>query len=134
MQQLKNRSICRLEFISYKRKRHTHITFSASYTYKSTCGVRVRRPPTVLDFLYVVHVCEVQMYEFAVFRWAYYHRWRFKSICVFTRDKLFYILIFCIKHVKKAKLRNVEDCRYVATWYKMHRWLKWLPLKIVCNY
>ena len=30
--------------------------------------VRVRRPPTMLDFLYVVHVYEVQMYELAVFR------------------------------------------------------------------
>ena len=30
--------------------------------------VRVRRPPTMLDFLYVVHVYDVQMYELAVFR------------------------------------------------------------------
>ena len=30
--------------------------------------VRVRRPPTMLDFLYVVHVYDVQMFELAVFR------------------------------------------------------------------
>ena len=30
--------------------------------------VRVRRPPTMLDFLYVVHVFDVQMFELAVFR------------------------------------------------------------------
>ena len=30
--------------------------------------VRVRRPPTLLDFLYVVHVYDVQMFELAVFR------------------------------------------------------------------
>ena len=30
--------------------------------------VRVRRPPTMLDFLYVVHEYDVQMYELAVFR------------------------------------------------------------------
>ena len=30
--------------------------------------VQVRRPPTMLDFLYVVHVYEEQMYELAVFR------------------------------------------------------------------
>ena len=30
--------------------------------------VRVRRPPTMLDILYVVHVYDVQMYELAVFR------------------------------------------------------------------
>ena len=50
--------------------------------------VRVRRPPTVLDFLYVVNVYDVQMYEVALFRWAYYHRWRFKSNGVFTRYTL----------------------------------------------
>ena len=30
--------------------------------------VRVRRPPTMLDFLYVVHVYDVHMYELPVFR------------------------------------------------------------------
>ena len=30
--------------------------------------VRVRRPPTMLDFLYVVHVYDVQMFKLAVFR------------------------------------------------------------------
>ena len=30
--------------------------------------VRVRRPPTMLDFLYVVHVYDEQMFELAVFR------------------------------------------------------------------
>ena len=30
--------------------------------------VRVRRPPTVLNFLYVVHVYDVQKYELALFR------------------------------------------------------------------
>ena len=30
--------------------------------------VRVRRTPTMLDFLYVVHVYDVQMFELAVFR------------------------------------------------------------------
>ena len=30
--------------------------------------VRVRGPPTMLDFLYVVHVYDVQMYELAAFR------------------------------------------------------------------
>ena len=50
--------------------------------------VRVRRPPTVLDLLYVLHFYDVQMYELAVFRWAYYHRWRFKSNGVFTRYTL----------------------------------------------
>ena len=29
---------------------------------------RVRRPPTMLNFLYVVHVYDVQMYKVAVFR------------------------------------------------------------------
>ena len=36
-------------------------------------------------FLYVVHVYDAQMFELAVFIWAYYHRWRFKSKLCFTR-------------------------------------------------
>ena len=36
-----------------------------------------------------------------------------------------YILTFSIKRVKKAKLRSVEDCRYIGgNMLKMHRWLK----------
>ena len=46
--------------------------------------VRVRRPPTVFDFLYVVHVYDVQMYELAVFSGLIY-RLRSKSNGVFTR-------------------------------------------------
>ena len=49
---------------------------------------RVRCPPTVLDFLYVEHVYDVQMNELAVFRWAYYHIFRFKSNGVFSRYTL----------------------------------------------
>ena len=63
----------------------TCTTFSASYTYKSTCVCTSTTSSNHVGFLYVVHVYDVQMYELAVFRWAYYQRWRFKSNGVFTR-------------------------------------------------
>ena len=44
----------------------TCMTFSASYTYKSTCTSTTSS--NMLDFLYVMHVYDVQMYELAVFR------------------------------------------------------------------
>ena len=45
--------------------------------------VRVRRRQCWI-FLYVVHVYDVQMYELALFRWAYFHCWRSKLNAVFT--------------------------------------------------
>ena len=74
----------------------TCTTFSASYTYKSTCACTSTTSSNHVGFLYVVHVYDVQMYELAFFKWAYYHRWRFKSNGVLQdiHYRLFYILIF----------------------------------------
>ena len=74
----------------------TCTTFLASYTYKSTCVCTSTTSSNHVGFLYVVHVYDVQMNELAFFKWAYYHRWRFKSNGVLqdVHYKLFYILIF----------------------------------------
>ena len=74
----------------------TCTTFLASYTHKSTCACTSTTSSNHVGFLCVVHVYDVQMYELAFFKWAYYHRWRFKSNGVLQdiHYKLFYILIF----------------------------------------
>ena len=74
----------------------TGTTFLASSTYKSTCVCTSTTSSNHVGFLYVVHVYDVQMYELAFFKWAYYYRWRFKSNGVLQdiHYKLFYILIF----------------------------------------
>ena len=91
----------------------TCTTFLASYTYKSTCVCTSTTSSNHVGFLYVVHVYDVQMYELAFFKWAYYHRWSFKSNGVLQdmHYKLFYILIFSALTCKEGKIMNVEDCR-----------------------
>ena len=80
-------------------------TFLASYMYKSMCVCTSTTSSNHVGFLYVVlwlvHVYDVQMYELAFFKWAYYYRWRFKSLKsngvlqdIHYIAKLFYILIF----------------------------------------
>ena len=84
----------------------TCTTFLASYTYKSTCVcVRVRRPPTMLDFCTsytcTTYKCTSLLYSDELLIIA-----DVSNQMVFLQDihyKLFYILIFSSKHVKKAK-------------------------------
>ena len=113
-----NTMLCLLFIIALKGRPHgrtrgyfisyfcTCTTFLASYTYKSKCVCTSTTSSNHVGFLYGVHVYDVQMYELAFFKWAYYHRWRLKSNGVLQdiHYKLFYILIFKrITHVNKAK-------------------------------
>ena len=48
---------------------YVHLRPSQPCTHTKVCvRVRVRCPPTRLDFLYVIHVYDVQMYELAFFK------------------------------------------------------------------
>ena len=88
---------------------------SIAHVQKYVCVYDVLQPCWI--FLYVVQVYDVQMFELALFRWAYYQFiiTDVSNQMVFLQDihyKLFYVLIFSIKRVKKAKLLwSVEDCR-----------------------
>ena len=64
--------------------------------------VRVRRPPIVLDFFCTSYTCTSLLYSDGLIIIAGVSNQK-----VFLQDihyKLLYILIFSIKHVKKAKL------------------------------
>ena len=94
---------------------------SASYTYNSTrVCVRVRRPPRVLDFLYVVHVYDVQKYKLAVFRWAFWRTFIEKVTCTLifvydTKDALCTTICIKKKFFFDIVLKYVYDLKICRT-------------------